>query len=34
MDMGERYGTSMVNDFNNGTVAWTDWNILLDEKGA
>ena len=31
---GERYGTSMVNDFNNGTVAWTDWNILLDEKGG
>ncbi len=23
----------MVNDFNNGTVAWTDWNVLLDEKG-
>ena len=31
---GERYGTSMVHDFNNGTVAWTDWNILLDEKGG
>jgi glucosylceramidase len=31
---GERYGTSMMNDFNNGTVAWTDWNILLDEKGG
>ncbi len=31
---GERYGTSMINDFNNGTVAWTDWNILLDEKGG
>ncbi len=25
---GERYGTSMINDFNNGTVGWTDWNIL------
>jgi glucosylceramidase len=24
----------MINDFNNGTVAWTDWNILLDEKGG
>lgn len=24
----------MVNDFNNGTVAWTDWNILLDENGG
>jgi glucosylceramidase len=31
---GERYGTSMLNDFNNGTVAWTDWNILLDENGG
>ena len=32
--LGERYGNSMINDFNNGTVAWTDWNILLDEKGG
>ncbi len=31
---GEKYGKSMINDFNNGTVAWTDWNILLDEKGG
>ncbi|TRX21254.1 glycosyl hydrolase [Flavobacterium franklandianum] len=31
---GERYGKSMINDFNNGTVGWTDWNILLDEKGG
>ncbi len=30
----ERYGTSMINDFNNGTVGWTDWNILLDENGG
>ncbi|MDG1757260.1 MAG: glycoside hydrolase family 30 protein, partial [Bacteroidia bacterium] len=30
----ERYGQSMINDFNNGTVAWTDWNILLDETGG
>nr|MDQ3016749.1 glycosyl hydrolase [Bacteroidota bacterium] len=30
----ERYGRSMINDFNNGTVAWTDWNILLDETGG
>lgn len=30
----ERYGQSMIHDFNNGTVAWTDWNILLDEKGG
>lgn len=32
--LGERYGTSMVNDFNCGTVAWTDWNVLLDENGG
>jgi len=31
---GERYGEQMINDFNNGTVAWTDWNILLDDKGG
>lgn len=31
---GEKYGMSMINDFNIGTVAWTDWNILLDEKGG
>ncbi|MBC3540768.1 glycoside hydrolase family 30 beta sandwich domain-containing protein [Rufibacter sediminis] len=32
--LGERYGYSMVNDFNAGTVAWTDWNMVLDEKGG
>ena len=31
---GEKYGLSMINDFNNGTCAWTDWNILLDETGG
>ncbi len=30
----ERYGSAMINDFNNGTVGWIDWNILLDEKGG
>lgn len=30
----ERYGRSMINDFNNGTVGWTDWNILLDQNGG
>ena len=30
----ERYGRSMINDFNAGTVDWTDWNILLDETGG
>lgn len=32
--LGEHYGHSMINDFNAGTVAWLDWNILLDEKGG
>nr|WP_321406384.1 glycoside hydrolase family 30 protein [uncultured Carboxylicivirga sp.] len=30
----ERYGRSMINDFNCGTVGWTDWNILLDQNGG
>lgn len=30
----ERYGSAMINDFNRGSVAWTDWNILLDERGG
>lgn len=30
----ERYGLSMINDFNAGTVAWTDWNLLLDQRGG
>jgi glucosylceramidase len=30
----ERYGQSMINDFNNGMVGFFDWNILLDEKGG
>ncbi|MEP4532491.1 MAG: glycoside hydrolase family 30 protein [Cyclobacteriaceae bacterium] len=30
----ERYGSAMINDFNNGTVGWTDWNILLDQNGG
>lgn len=32
--LGEKYGRSMIHDFNAGTVGWTDWNILLDEKGG
>lgn len=31
---GERYGENMIYDFNNGAVAWTDWNLLLDETGG
>lgn len=32
--LGERYGREMIADFNDGTAAWTDWNILLDERGG
>lgn len=32
--LGERYGYSMLNDFNCGTAAWCDWNVLLDENGG
>src|SRR6476620_3185251 len=32
--LGEHYGLSMINDFNDGAVGWTDWNVLLDEKGG
>ncbi|MAE55003.1 MAG: glycosyl hydrolase, partial [Porticoccaceae bacterium] len=30
----ERYGFSMIRDFNRGTVGWTDWNLLLDQTGG
>ncbi len=32
--LGERYGTAMINDFNNGNSGWVDWNILLDQNGG
>jgi glucosylceramidase len=32
--LGEQYGRSMINDFNDGAVGWTDWNVLLDERGG
>lgn len=32
--LGEEYGRSMINDFNNGMSGFTDWNILLDETGG
>jgi glucosylceramidase len=32
--LGEKYGCSMIHDFNDGTVGWTDWNVLLNEKGG
>jgi len=31
---GESYGRALIHDFNNGAVGWTDWNVLLDEKGG
>jgi glucosylceramidase len=31
---GETYGHSMINDLNCGTVGWTDWNVLVDERGG
>lgn len=34
VSLGELYGRNMINDFNKGTSAWTDWNILLDERGG
>ncbi len=33
-DLGERYATSIINDLNRWTVAWLDWNLILDEKGG
>jgi glucosylceramidase len=32
--LGERYGNSIISDLNAGACGWTDWNILLDEKGG
>lgn len=32
--LGEEYGRSMINDYNNGMVGFTDWNIVLDETGG
>lgn len=32
--LGERYGRSLINDYNNGMNGFTDWNILLDETGG
>ncbi|MGA2750156.1 MAG: glycoside hydrolase family 30 protein [Verrucomicrobiota bacterium] len=31
---GELYGNSIIHDLNNGAVGWTDWNVLLDERGG
>jgi len=32
--LGEKYGYSMLNDFNAGAVGWLDWNVLLDQTGG
>ena len=31
---GEKYGRHIIADLNAWTVAWTDWNMILDEKGG
>ncbi|HEY7513582.1 MAG TPA: glycosyl hydrolase, partial [Vicinamibacteria bacterium] len=31
---GEVYGESMIRDLGNGAAGWTDWNVLLDERGG
>lgn len=33
-EVGERYGQSMLNDLNNWTCGWVDWNLLLDQRGG
>ena len=33
-DLGERYATSIINDLNRWTIAWIDWNLILDENGG
>ena len=33
-DLGERYARSVINDMNRWTVAWIDWNLLLNEQGG
>jgi glucosylceramidase len=31
---GEVYATSILHDVQNGAAGWTDWNVLLDERGG
>lgn len=33
-DLGERYAHDIIGDLNNWTVGWTDWNMVLDERGG
>jgi glucosylceramidase len=32
--LGERYARSIIQDLNHWTVAWIDWNLILDERGG
>ncbi len=32
--VGEIYGHNMINDFNNWTVGWIDWNMVLNQTGG
>ena len=31
---GEKYGHHIIEDLNHHTVAWVDWNMVLNEKGG
>lgn len=31
---GEIYGRAVIHDLNNWAAGWTDWNVLVDEKGG
>ncbi|MGJ0517269.1 MAG: glycoside hydrolase family 30 protein [Methylomicrobium sp.] len=33
-ETGERYARSIIQDLNRWTVAWVDWNLVLDETGG
>ena len=33
-DLGEQYARSIINDLNRWTVAWLDWNLILDGQGG
>mmetsp|Transcript_42573 Transcript_42573/g.112342 ORF Transcript_42573/g.112342 Transcript_42573/m.112342 type:complete len:511 (-) Transcript_42573:86-1618(-) len=32
--LGERYAENIINHLNQWTVAWIDWNLVLDERGG
>ena len=32
--LGEKYATNMIEDFNQGVVGWTDWNLILNDEGG